>query len=200
MSAGCLGFAQFGGTFSMQSEKSAGAVIKDQAAPPHHYEIRRAKPEDLPGAFALVNEYFETIQVWVRDSRDEFAKYLDGTDSALWLAFDHDQAIGCIVLHPLTAIPGCGEVKRLYVRAPYRKQGLADQLLRALEQFAKERRYEWLYLDTKDDLETAIRFYERNGYDRCARYNSNPQATIFMRKRMVAKPPPVTIRCWCCRQ
>jgi hypothetical protein len=41
-----------------------------------------------------------------------------------------------------------------------------------------------LYLDTKDDLDNAIRFYLRHGYKCCGRYNRNPQATMFMRKRL----------------
>ena len=41
-----------------------------------------------------------------------------------------------------------------------------------------------VYLDTKDDLVGAIKLYDRLGYERCARYNDNPQATIFMRKRL----------------
>jgi len=49
--------------------------------------------------------------------------------------------------------------------------------------------YEWLYLDTKDDLENAIRFCKRHGYECCDRYNSNPQATIFMRKQFSAALP-----------
>jgi hypothetical protein len=53
-----------------------------------------------------------------------------------------------------------------------------------LERHAIQLSYEWLYLDTKDDLTHAIRFYERHEYKRCGRYNSNPQATIFMRKRL----------------
>jgi GNAT superfamily N-acetyltransferase len=50
-----------------------------------------------------------------------------------------------------------------------------------------------LYLDTKDDLDPAIRFYQRHGYKRCGRYNNNPQATIFMRKRLVddSSEPPI---------
>jgi hypothetical protein len=30
----------------------------------------------------------------------------------------------------------------------------------------------------------AIRLYDQLGYERCDRYNDNPQATIFMRKRL----------------
>jgi hypothetical protein len=35
-------------------------------------------------------------------------------------------------------------------------------------------------------MTSAIRFYEQQGYERCARYNENPQATIFMRKELRA--------------
>ena len=77
-----------------------------------------------------------------------------------------------------------GEVKRLYVRPGCRRHGVAQALLDALEQFASARGDDTLYLDTKDDLHAAIRFYERNGYVQCERYNDNPQATLFMRKQL----------------
>ena len=52
----------------------------------------------------------------------------------------------------------------------------------SVEADARERGFTELYLDTKDDLLEAIRFYERRGYERVPRYNDNPQATIFMRR------------------
>src|SRR2546428_7956690 len=64
--------------------------------------------------------------------------------------------------------------------------GLA-RLLEELERFALGHGDEWLYLDTNDSLQAAIAFYERNGYFRCARYNENPQATIFMRKKLPSR-------------
>jgi hypothetical protein len=30
--------------------------------------------------------------------------------------------------------------------------------------------------------------YQRRGYEQCSRYNDNPQATVFMRKRLSALP------------
>jgi ribosomal protein S18 acetylase RimI-like enzyme len=149
------------------------------------YSIRRATLEDLETAFPLVEEYFRDVGVLVRDTRAEFANYLRSDKGGVWLAVDREQPIGCIVLRSLASVPRSGEIKRLYVRAAYRRQGLADRLLGALEQYAVRLPYEWLYLDTKDDLHSAIRFYRRHGYERCGCYNSNPQATVFMRKRLV---------------
>jgi ribosomal protein S18 acetylase RimI-like enzyme len=147
--------------------------------------IRRASQDDLPCAFELVKEYFQAVDVWVRDTQGEFSDYLLGDDRGVWLAFADKEAVGCIVLHPLVSLPRSGEIKRLYVKPAHRRQGLAEDLLRASEEFAaRTARYEWLYLDSKDDLVTAIRFYERQGYQRCDRYNANPQATVFMRKAL----------------
>jgi hypothetical protein len=40
-------------------------------------------------------------------------------------------------------------------------------------------------LDTTNEMVAAARLYERNGFVRCERYNENPQAAIFMRKRLL---------------
>jgi GNAT superfamily N-acetyltransferase len=78
-------------------------------------------------------------------------------------------------------------VKRLYVKPVSRGKRIAERLLAALEEYARDAGYRRLYLDTKDDLIPAIRFYERHGYERCERYNENPQATIFMRKDLPSR-------------
>jgi GNAT superfamily N-acetyltransferase len=168
----------------MQNEKTA--VTVDGNPPPFQsgYSIRQATLQDLSIAFAFAQEYFEEINVVVRDTKEDFAAYIRSGDGGVWLAFAGEQPVGCIVLHRLASIPGGAEIKRLYIRASHRRQGLAARLLRALEQYAIRLSYQCLYLDTKDDLDQAIRFYGRHGYGRCARYNSNPQATIFMRKRL----------------
>jgi ribosomal protein S18 acetylase RimI-like enzyme len=169
----------------MCSESSITFPSASDPTPRSTCSIRRATQDDLPAAFEVVNEYFQAIDVWVRDNESEFSDYLLGDDRGVWLAFAGKDAVGCIVLHPLVSLPRSGEIKRLYVKPAYRRQGLAEDLLQALEEFAaKTANYEWLYLDSKDDLATAIRFYERQGYEHCDQYNANPQATVFMRKAL----------------
>ena len=175
----------------MPNEETVVAAGGDFPSTHTDYSIRRAAPEDLPVAFALVEEYFKEIDVVVRDRKEQFAAYIQSGAGGVWLAFAGKQPIGCIVLHGLGF--EIGEIKRLYVCASHRRQGLADRLLRALEQNAIQLSYEWLYLDTKDDLDPAIRFYQRHGYKRCDRYNNNPQATIFMRKRLADDSPQLPI-------
>jgi N-acetylglutamate synthase-like GNAT family acetyltransferase len=169
----------------MSTEPSILARSFSESAPDAGYSIRRATLGDLDSAFELVKEYFEAVGVWLRDSESEFRDYLVGNDRGVWLACAGSEPVGCIALHPQASQARSGEIKRLYVKPAHRRQGLAEGLLNALEEFAaKTAAYEWLYLDSKDDLVTAIRFYELRGYKQCDRYNKNPQATIFMRKRL----------------
>jgi GNAT superfamily N-acetyltransferase len=147
--------------------------------------ISRAGPNDLDQAWAIVTEYYDAVAVLAREDRPAFANAYFNEGSGFWLAGNEGAVVGCIALRPLDVYPAAGEVKRLYVQPASRGRGIAGLLLDALHEYAGTAGYEWLYLDSKDDLETAIRFYEKRGYRHCARYNDNPQATIFMNYRCV---------------
>jgi len=146
--------------------------------------IAKASLEMADDAIALIEEYYEAIGVVHRDTRDGLLHYLADDESAVWIALSGVAAVGCVLYRPLAHLGKAGEIKRLYVRPTYRRLGIADALLRTLEDFAASRAVQWLYLDSKDDLVEAITFYQRHGYEECVRYNDNPQATIFMRKEL----------------
>lgn len=149
---------------------------------PADISIHRAELSELDAVYAIVSEYYEAIGVLIRDDKETFEQgyFADGT--GFWLASIHQEIVGCIALRALPHFENSGEIKRLYVRPQYRKQGIAEALLEALEEYAALHGYASLYLDTKDDLTAAIRFYKSHGYQFCERYNENPQATIFLRK------------------
>jgi len=177
---------------SEDARLAAGSEVNSsREQPSQQLRLERTSAQRPEDAIALIEEYYEAIQVVERDNRKALLEYLSNPQSAVWVAYHGTVPAGCILYRPLPAVDGAGEMKRLYVRPAYRGRGLASQLLRTLEEFAASQGARWLYLDTKDDLYEAIAFYERHGYARCARYNDNPQATIFMRKQL---PPPVTVR------
>ena len=150
--------------------------------------VHRACLSEIQLAFDLVAEYYQEMRVEVREDRDEFALQYFGKGTGLWLAESESAPVGCVALRKLETRPTCGEIKRMYVRASQRGKGIADLLLQTLEAYARESEYEWLYLDTMLSMEAAARFYERNAYLRCERYNDNPQAGLFMRKHLAANP------------
>ena len=172
---------------SLEEESSKTGAVKSQM---QVIEIWRASAGEAATAFALVEEYFEAIGVALREDQDKFVNEYFGEGRGLWLARIAGELAGCVGLRRLQLPdgfpegPACSEIKRMYVRDKFREQGIAQKLLTAAERFARETGYAWIYLDTTNEMVAAARLYERNGYEACARYNENPQATIFMRKEL----------------
>ena len=154
-------------------------------------EISRASAAEADAAFSFVEEYFAAVDVVSREERNEFALEYFGEGHGLWLARVHGDLAGCVGLRKLQCPDGFvdegqrrAEIKRMYVRERFRGRGIAQRLLEAAEEFARGEGYTWVYLDTTNEMVAAGRLYERNDYQRCERYNENPQATIFMRKNL----------------
>jgi GNAT superfamily N-acetyltransferase len=135
-------------------------------------------------ALVILQEYYDAVHVIQRDKPGSVQKIVDEPGSGVWLAYLDDEVVGCVVLRRLRSIPSASECKRLYVKSAARGNGIADRLLDAQENYARSQGVDWIYLDSFDDLKTAIGIYQRRGYEPCARYNDNPQATLFMRKRL----------------
>ena len=147
--------------------------------------IRRATPKDLTAAEMLVHEYYAAAHVQQHDSTDELMGYVTAAKAGFLIAVIDGTPAGCVALRPLPALLHAAECKRLYVRPQFRRHGLASALLQALEEHAMASGYRWVYLDSKDDLRDAVRLYTKRGYAFCDRYNSNPQATIFLRRELL---------------
>ena len=137
-----------------------------------------------PAALEILQEYYEAVQVIKRDKPGDLQNLLTEPNSAMWLARLNNDVVGCVVLRNLPSIPHAAECKRLYVRPAARGHHVATLLLNALEDHALRLKLDWIYLDTHDGLKPAIALYQQRGYQLCDRYNDNPQATLFMRKRL----------------
>ncbi len=135
-------------------------------------------------AIEILHEYYEAVHVVQRDRPGSLQKILDDPASGMWLAYQGEDVVGCVVLRKLESVPHASECKRLYVKPAARGHHIADMLLDAQEEYARKQGVQWIYLDSYDDLKAAITLYERRGYERCGRYNDNPQATLFMRKKI----------------
>jgi DNA-binding MarR family transcriptional regulator/GNAT superfamily N-acetyltransferase len=145
-------------------------------------KIARATLSRAADARTLLSEYYDEVNVTQRDTPNTVNKFLTGPDSRFWIAYVANTPAGCVVLRRLKHLRSSAECKRLHVRAQFRRRGIAEALLDAMEKYARNRSLRWIYLDSKDDLQVAIALYRRRGYKPCKRYNDNPQATIFLRK------------------
>ena len=162
----------------MQNEELIKKAGDDHSANRTAYSIHQAKPEDLPIAFPLVAEYFQEIDVIVRDSKEEFADYLNGDGNGVWLAFASEEPVGCIVLRGLSSPPASGEVKRLYVRPTHRGTGIARALMTTAHGHAAGAGFERLVLDVMPSRTLAIAFYRRLGYTDIAPYTDWPMVYL----------------------
>lgn len=137
-----------------------------------------------PEALDLLAEYYDAAEVVQRDSPEDISALIGRPNSGLWLAYQKGVLAGCVLLRELPSIPAAAECKRLYVRPASRRSGVAGALMDAVESFARSTGLAWVYLDTYDGLASAIALYQGRGYELCERFNNNPQATIFLRKRL----------------
>ena len=95
---------------------------------------------------------------------------------ALLLATVDGEIAGCGALRPLpdADYPNACEMKRLYVRRPFRRFGLGRVIAQALMDHAEAAGYSAMLLDTLDDMEAARGLYTSLGFQDIPPYYFNP--------------------------
>jgi ribosomal protein S18 acetylase RimI-like enzyme len=95
-----------------------------------------------------------------------------------WCMLDGEKIIGTVALKKLND-KEC-ELKGLYLFKKYHGNKLGYRLTKTAVDFAREQGFSLVKLDTMSAYERALRLYEKMGFQRCERYNSNERANIFM--------------------
>ncbi|WP_323780542.1 GNAT family N-acetyltransferase [Thalassovita sp.] len=77
-----------------------------------------------------------------------------------------------------------GEIKSMFVAETARGKGVADALMRQIEDEARALNLPCLKLETGNVLDAAHRLYERHGFTRCGPFGDYPEAasSVFMEK------------------
>ena len=86
----------------------------------------------------------------------------------------------------LAVKPGYGEIKSMFVDPNARGQGVADALLRALHDLARELELGDIKLETGNSLHAALRLYRRHGFTACGPFGDYiaNDSSIFMTKTL----------------
>jgi putative acetyltransferase len=80
------------------------------------------------------------------------------------------EAIGMVAHRPLDAL--ATELRRMFVRRPYRRLGIARRLLASIETRARTRGFALMRLETGPRQLAAMRLYEHCGYVRIAAFGA----------------------------
>ena len=71
-----------------------------------------------------------------------------------------------------------GRIQRMSVKKKYRRQGVANRMIKELELLAKEMGYKKIVLETNNNWISAIKFYRKNGY---VEYHNDGECTHFIK-------------------
>lgn len=153
----------------------------------------RDEPPDGPAAAELFAQYLALVRVRLQDDAFAAVERIFATTAAfaepgaVWLvAYRDGAAVGCGGLRPLDA--GVGEIKRMFVTAAARGEGIGRLLLGALERRAERAGIERVRLLTTPVLAEACALYASAGYAEIERVARPGLPTeIWLEKALAAR-------------
>ncbi|MBN2019105.1 MAG: GNAT family N-acetyltransferase [Sedimentisphaerales bacterium] len=145
--------------------------------------------ENLEVVRKLFEEYAGSLHfdLCFQNFDEELAKlpgeYMPPT-GCLLLAMYQDKTSGCVALRRLSE--GVCEMKRLYVRPQFRRQGIGRTLAEAVIERAKKAGYTRMRLDTAPTMDAARNMYKSLGFKEIDTYRYNPlKGAVFMELTLV---------------
>lgn len=88
-----------------------------------------------------------------------------------------NEFIGCVGIRKIDS--KTAELKRMYIKTAWQKQGIGKTLLERAIELAKALHYNAVRLDTLNYMKPAIRLYEDFGFYKIPAYYNNPNPTAL---------------------
>lgn len=112
----------------------------------------------------LFFEHDDYMIDFLGDDKKYYTRYSENENiENVWVVVVDDIPAGCIAYRKKDE--GVGEVKRMFIKEEYRGRGIAKELLKTVENHAREQGCHTLFLDTRITLEPAVSLYRAFGFD-----------------------------------
>ena len=112
----------------------------------------KAHQLDIPGTV-----YFD-------EGLDHLSGFYNHAGRVYYVLTENGTVIGGIGLAIFPGFANCCELQKLYLDDGAKGHGLGYEMIRFIEDKAREMGYKKIYLETHDNLAAAIHIYEKSGY------------------------------------
>ena len=151
--------------------------------------IKRVIPKDNVDVLELIEELDkELLQRYPSSSIHTLDLDKITNESGLFLVgYISEIAVACCSLCEIE--PGVGEIKRVFVKPQYRRKGIAEHIMKHLEEQAVKSGFKFLRVETGVKQPEAVAMYQKLGYYDIAKYGEyiNDPNSICMEKRLTEK-------------
>ena len=119
------------------------------------------------------------------ENRAEYVQYnkLDDIHDVV-VVYDNDMPVGSASFKKYDE--ECAEVKRVFIKKEYRGQGISNELMKMLEEKAREKGFKYFILESGEVLVSAMALYRKIGYEVIPNYGQyvGMEKSVCMRKRL----------------
>ncbi len=136
-------------------------------------DIRPIEPGDNEKIAAIIRKSLEEFgankpgTVYYDDSTDHlFETFNNEKGAAYYIATFDGEVVGGAGIFPTSNLPaGIVELVKMYVSKKARQHGIGKLLMQKALNIAKQKGYTHAYIETMPELSTAIKFYEKIGFE-----------------------------------
>lgn len=149
------------------------------AAPARTAVTEACTTDAIAAARALILEYQASLGLDLAfqsfdDELAALATMYGPPEGTLYLATLDGVPVGCVGVRPFAPVPGCCEMKRLYVAPAARGHGLGRRLAQQSMTAARALGYTRMRLDTLPAMRDAQALYETLGFREIPAYRHSP--------------------------
>lgn len=148
------------------------------------YKIKECKNDTQSQIHAFMEFCLpESGRIFELNGRHYAYKNIEENFLKFWCMYDGDKIIGTVAIRDIGE--GRGEIKSLYLLNAYQGNGLGRKLFDLALDEVKKAGFAEVYLDTIGaNSQRALDMYKRAGFVETEKYNDNPVADVFMKRKL----------------